>query len=114
MNIWSGLLVSGRTSHPCLSKLLSDFSQRLGSTALNAKRYDEAVLHYTTALSLNPPSPQGILIKRSKAYMASRTWKEALDDANQVDHLSLLQVNRRLQLRGGCIRDDDLENSRVS
>ena len=85
--------MSGRTSHLSLSKLPSDFSQRLRSAASDAKRYDEAVLHYTTALSLNPPSLQGILIKRSKAYMASGTWEEALDDANQVDHISLLQVN---------------------
>ncbi|KAF8555785.1 hypothetical protein OG21DRAFT_1460469 [Imleria badia] len=68
-----------------------DFSQRfcekwehLGDTAVDAERYDEAISHYTTSLSLNSPSPQSIFIKRSKAFLAIGSWKQALDDANQV------------------------------
>ena len=32
----------------------------------------------------HPPSPQGALIKRSKAYLGIGSWERALDDANQV------------------------------
>ncbi|KAF8554675.1 hypothetical protein OG21DRAFT_1508679 [Imleria badia] len=68
-----------------------DFRQRssrkledLGDTAVDAQRYDEAISQYTTAVSLNPPSPQDLLIKRSKAFLATGSWKQVLDDANQV------------------------------
>ena len=73
--------------------VLSDFSQRaaeqlevLGNTAAVAQRYDEAISLYTTALSLKPRSPQGILVKRSKMYVSVESWKRALDDADQVSH----------------------------
>ena len=56
---------------------------------MDAQRYDEAISYYSTALSLNPPSPQGILIKRSKARVATRSWKQAVDDANQVRNFCL-------------------------
>lgn len=54
---------------------------------MRARRHDEAIYHYTTALSLDPPSLHRLLIKRSKAYVASGSLKEALDDANQVHRL---------------------------
>ncbi|KAF8550490.1 hypothetical protein OG21DRAFT_1513946 [Imleria badia] len=70
---------------------IHDFRQRssknlehLGDIAADAQRYDEAISHYTTALSLNLPSPQYLLIKRSKAYLATGSWKHVLDDANQA------------------------------
>ena len=73
--------------------VLSDFMQRaadkpedLGDAAAAAQRYDKAISLYTTALSLKPHSPQGILMKRSKMYMTVGSWKQALDDANQVCH----------------------------
>jgi tetratricopeptide (TPR) repeat protein len=88
----NGLLVSGRTS--CGRRhlhILSDFKHRsfkkleqLGDTAVDAQRYDLAISHYSLALSLNPPSPQSILIKRSKARLETGSWKQAIDDANQV------------------------------
>ena len=56
---------------------------------MSARRYDEAVSHYTTALSLNLPSPQTILHKRNKAFAATVSWKQALDDANEVDYFTL-------------------------
>ncbi|KAF8554678.1 WD40 repeat-like protein [Imleria badia] len=68
-----------------------DFSQRsfkklelLGDKAVDTQQYDDGISYYTTALSLDPPSPQGILIKRRKAFLATESWKRALDDANQV------------------------------
>jgi tetratricopeptide (TPR) repeat protein len=86
----------GRTPVTFLSDLEQRSSkqpERLGDIAVDAKRYDEAISHYTTALSLNPPSPQDILIKRSKAFLATGSWKQALDDANQVHHFCIMQVN---------------------
>ena len=60
---------------------------------MDAQRYNEAISHYSTALSLNFPSPQSVLIKRSKALLATGSWKQALDDANQVRHFCLMEVN---------------------
>ena len=74
--------------------VLSDFRQRtpekpedLGDAAAAAQRCDEAISLYTTALSLKPHFPQGILVKRSKMYMTLGSWEQALDDANQVHHI---------------------------
>ncbi|KAN0078113.1 hypothetical protein V8E55_010170 [Tylopilus felleus] len=68
-----------------------DFSQRssknleyLGDAAMDAKQYDEAISHYTIALSLNQKSPEGILVKRKKAFVATGSWKQALDAANEA------------------------------
>ena len=60
---------------------------------MDAQQYGEAVSHYTTALSLDPHSAEGILAKRKKALVATGSWKQALDDANEVHHSSLLWVN---------------------
>ena len=83
-----------------MSHFLLDFRQRcfkklehLGDTAVDAHRYDEAISHYSSALSLNFPSAQAILIKRGKARMATGSWTQALDDANKVHHFCLMQVN---------------------
>ncbi|KAI9567960.1 hypothetical protein HD554DRAFT_853796 [Boletus coccyginus] len=61
--------------------------EHLGDTAVDSQQYDVAVSHYTTALSLDLPSPQDILIKRGKAFVATGSWKRAIDDANQVTML---------------------------
>ena len=94
-----------------LRNFCSDFRQRsfkklehFGDTAMDAQRYDEAISHYSTALSLNSPSPQGILIKRSKARVATGSWKQALDDANQVHHFCLVKVNLVDPLSGNHTR----------
>ena len=78
---------------------LSDFTHRccktledLGNSAANAALYDEAVSQYTVALSLDPPSPRDLLIKRSKANVAIRKWNDALNDADQVVYFPLVQV----------------------
>ena len=78
---------------------LSGFRQRsfkklehLGDTAVDAQRHHEAISYYSTSLSLNFPSPQGILIKRGKAFLATGSWEQAIDDANQVHHFWLKEV----------------------
>ena len=75
---------------------------RLGDTAADARRHDEAISHYTTALSVNVGSQQDILLKRSKAYLACGSFKHALDDANQVYPLKfLIQTNLLNHLSSG-------------
>jgi len=59
---------------------------------VDGRRHDEAISYYTTALSLDPPSSQGILIKRGKAFLATGSWKQALDDANQVHQFFLMEA----------------------
>ena len=38
---------------------------------MDTEEYHDAISHYTTTLSLSPPSLQGMLIKRSKAFLAT-------------------------------------------
>jgi hypothetical protein len=73
---------------------LSDFRRRslkklehLGDKAVDAQRYHEAISYYSTSLSINSPAPQGILLKRSKARLAAGSWKQAVDDANEVPYI---------------------------
>ncbi|KAF8439815.1 hypothetical protein L210DRAFT_3540401 [Boletus edulis BED1] len=65
----------------------SEQMENLGDSAADARRHDVAISHYTMALSLDPPIPQNILIKRSKIYLETGLWQQALDDANQVIRL---------------------------
>lgn len=51
---------------------------------MNTKQHGDAAPYYTAALALGPAAPQGLLIKRSKAYIASGLWEAALSDANRV------------------------------
>ena len=67
----------------CLTKL-----EGLGDTAMSAEQYDDAISQYSAALSLDPAAPQGLLIKRSKAYIARGWWEDALNDANMVRPLN--------------------------
>ena len=60
---------------------------------MDTEEYHDAISHYTTALSLSPPSPQGMLIKRSRAFLATGSWQPALDDANQVHRFSHMRVS---------------------
>ncbi|KAF8435496.1 hypothetical protein L210DRAFT_2531246 [Boletus edulis BED1] len=62
----------------------SEKLDHLGDKAVNAEQYDDAISCYSSALSIIPSSPQAILIKRSKARLATGAWKQALEDANQV------------------------------
>lgn len=51
---------------------------------MKSKKYDVATAQYTFALSLDPPSRVGLLIKRSRARAVRGLWKEALEDADVV------------------------------
>lgn len=51
---------------------------------MNTQHYDEAVSWYSAALSLELAVPQGLYVKRSKAYIAGGSWEDALNDAGQV------------------------------
>ena len=51
---------------------------------MNAQRLDEAISAYSSALSLEPAASSGVLVKRSKAYVAIGFWEKALNDANKV------------------------------
>lgn len=70
------------------SRKLEDF----GDTAMGTERCDEVISQYSAALSLDPATPQNLLIKRNKAYLAKGLWKDALDDANAVRLLCLVQA----------------------
>lgn len=73
---------------PDFTHRLSKKLEELGDTAQDAPRYDEAISHYSITLSLNLPFPKDIFAKRIKAFMATGSWREAIDDANQVHHFT--------------------------
>ena len=54
---------------------------------------DSEAIYYATALSLDHPEPQCVLIKRNKVFMETGSWKRGLEDADQVHHFYLMQVN---------------------
>ena len=85
---------------------ISEFKRRLswnledlGDAAMDAQRHKVAISEYSAALSLDPTLPQGLFIKRSKAYVASGLWENGLKDANEV----LPFLLRRLVLVDGII-----------
>ena len=49
-----------------------------------SKDFPRAVLQYSTALSLNPSNPVGLLVKRSNARIILGLWEGALKDADSV------------------------------
>ena len=51
---------------------------------MNSQQLDEAISEYSAALSIDPPAPQGLYIRRSKAYIARSMWEDALNDANKA------------------------------
>ena len=66
--------------------------ESLGDAAMSAERHSDAISHYSAALSFDPTVPQGLFIKRSKAYIAMRFWEGALNDADKVRSI-LVQVD---------------------
>ena len=66
---------------------------------MDARRHNEAISEYSSALSLDPTSPQGLFIKRSKAYVAEGLLEKALNDAEKVCPI----LSRRLVLVDGII-----------
>ena len=55
-----------------------------GDTAVRSKKPENAVIQYSTALSLNPSNPAALLVKRSKARAMLGSWGDALRDADEV------------------------------
>ena len=78
-----------------LSRKLED----LGDAAMDVRRHNKAIYEYSAALSLDPTSPQGLLLKRSKAYVARGLWENGLRDADKVRPF----LSRRLVLVDGII-----------
>jgi hypothetical protein len=91
MSRYNGFSVSGLAYRACMLNFkcrCSEGLEGLGDTAMRAKRHDVAICQYSVALSLNPATPQGLFIKRSKAHIARGLWQDAVNDANMVLPLS--------------------------
>ena len=55
-----------------------------GDIAVKSGDLKQGILEYSTALSLNPPNPVGLLVKQSNARAMLGFWKDALKDADEV------------------------------
>ncbi|KAN0080383.1 hypothetical protein V8E55_009949 [Tylopilus felleus] len=55
---------------------------------MSAGKHDEAISHYSTALSFNSVIPLDVFMKRSKVYMAMGLWDDAMQDAKKVTVLN--------------------------
>ncbi|KAF8552355.1 hypothetical protein OG21DRAFT_1511593 [Imleria badia] len=96
---------------------IRDFKQRLsekleclGDAAVDDQQLDEAISEYSAALSLDTVPPSGLLIKRSKAYVALALWEDALNDANKVitlDPWSPLGYEMKHAILHGAGRHED-------
>ncbi|KAF8546305.1 hypothetical protein OG21DRAFT_1176634 [Imleria badia] len=64
--------------HRCSRKL-----EDLGDAAFD-RRHEESISWYSAALTLSPTTPQNLLVKRSKAYVAEGLSEDALNDANEI------------------------------
>ena len=69
---------------------------------MDSRRYNEAVEHFSTILSLDRVDRMDVFIKRSKARMLTNSWGDALSDADEVSFvLALYQtafINRVCRL----------------
>ena len=72
----------------CVEKL-----EKLGDTAIDSKKYDEAIKQYSDALTLDTTNQCGILLKRSKVRVVMGSWEEALVDADKVWILFHITLN---------------------
>ena len=61
--------------------------------------YKDAVVHYTTALTLDPLSTY-FLAKRSEARAAIGSWQDSLQDADAV-RISLFRLEQRINVIPG-------------
>ncbi|KAI6156833.1 hypothetical protein BKA82DRAFT_3966222, partial [Pisolithus tinctorius] len=58
--------------------------EHIGDEAFGSAKHDDAITQYSAALSLKPPSPAGLLLKRSRTRAAKGLWENALQDANEA------------------------------
>ena len=63
----------------CIEKL-----GKLGDIAIDSQNHNEAIIHYSDAISLNPQNLSDILYKRSKAQSLAGSWQDALLDADKA------------------------------
>jgi hypothetical protein len=56
----------------------------IGNVAVQSKNEKEAIASYSAALSLKPPNPVRLLVKRSQARAKIMLWEDALKDADDV------------------------------
>jgi len=54
-----------------------------GDIAIDSASYEDAVTHYSTALTLDPLSAV-LLTKRSRARAGIGSWQDSLEDADAV------------------------------
>jgi hypothetical protein len=66
-------------THRCATKL-----ERVGDEASNAKKQDEAVSAYSTALSLSSSTPDTVLVKWTRVMLKGGSAHEALSAAAKV------------------------------
>jgi hypothetical protein len=60
----------------------------IGNVVMQSNNAEKAITCYSAALSLNPPNPARLLVKRSKARATIMLWEDALKDADGLFHLS--------------------------
>ena len=74
-------------SHQCLTDFRGrciEKLDKLGDKAIDSQNHNEAVKHYSDALSLNPQNLSDILYKRSKAQSSVGLWQDSLLDADKA------------------------------
>ena len=79
---WPGLIehyISPDFRGRCVEKL-----EKLGETAMDSEKYDEAIKLYSDALTLDSTNQCDVLLKRSKVRAVMGSWEEALIDAEEV------------------------------
>ena len=60
---------------------------------MDNRQHDEAIGHYSTALSIHPTNTPGYFMLRSKICMAKESWEDAIGEVTQVCHSYLLHVH---------------------
>jgi hypothetical protein len=60
---------------------------------MDGQQRDEAIGHYSAALSIHPANTQGFFILRSKVCMTRGSWDDAIDEAKQVPQFRLVRVH---------------------
>ena len=68
--------------------------ESLGDIAIGVRQRDEAISQYSAALSLNPTTPQVLLVQRRKTRAVAGIWGNTLNDANEACHFCCTQVCR--------------------